>query len=588
MPLRPLKIAAALLSLSLLAPGAHAATPTEQLHALFQKSWDEDLARNPLSASYYGERRYNALLPDLSLKGEDADLGRVRQRLAALRAIPKAKLPPAEQLNHQLFEYQLQEELDAAPFKLYLEAIGPRGGVQTAGEWAETLPFETLEDYRNWLSRLRALPRYISQTQALLKQGMAERRVPPRILMERVQGQLRSLLVNKPEDSTFYKRFVSIKPAIPADQAEALRAEARALISEQLLPAYRSFEAFFSQQYLPACRETVGAWDLPAGEALYANRARHYTTTTMTPQQIHDVGLREVARIEGEMDKLMQEIGYKGTRAEFFNWLRIDPQHFFSDSQKLYEAYVLKAKQIEPELPKLFGRLYRTPFGVKAIPDITAPHTYTAYYNPPSLDGRRAGYYSVNLYRPEVRPKWEIEVLTVHESVPGHHLQIALAQELGELPPFRRAAGYTAFVEGWALYSERLGYEIGLYKDPYSHFGQLSYDMWRAVRLVVDTGIHVKRWSRQQAIDYFMAKAPKAEADIINEVDRYISWPGQALGYKIGQLKILELRALAEQKLGARFDLRAFHDHLLGAGALPLELLERRMQAWIAAQSAGH
>lgn len=578
--LRPLILAASLLSLSL---SVQAATPTEKLHALFQKSWSEDLARNPLSATYYGEHRYNALLPDLSQRGTDTDMRRTRERLAALRAIPKAKLPAAEQLNHQLFEYELQEELDAAPFKLYLEAIGPRGGVQTAGEWSEAMPFETLQDYRNWLSRLRALPRYISQTQALLQQGMAEKRVPPRILMERVQSQLRSLLVSKPEDSSFYKRFVTVHASVPPEQAEALRAEARTLISEQLLPAYRSFEAFFSQEYLPACRETVGAWDLPEGAALYANRARHYTTTTLTPTQIHELGLREVARIEGEMDQLIKEIGYKGTRAEFFNWLRTDPQHFFTDPQKLFEAYVLAAKKIEPELPKLFGKLYRTPFGVRAIPDITAPHTYTAYYNPPSLDGRRAGYYSVNLYRPEVRPKWEIEVLTVHESVPGHHLQTALAQELGELPQFRRSAGYTAFVEGWALYSERLGYEIGLYKDAYSHFGQLSYDMWRAVRLVVDTGIHVQRWSRQQAIDYFMSKAPKAEADIINEVDRYISWPGQALGYKVGQLKILELRAMAEKELGSRFDLRAFHDHLLGAGALPLALLEKRMQMWVSA-----
>ena len=585
MLLRPLILAASLLSLSL-SISVQAATPTEKMHALFKKSWDEDLARNPLSATYYGEHRYNALLPDLSLRGADTDTRRVRERLTALRAIPKAQLPPAEQLNHQLFEYELQEELAAAPFKLFLEAIGPRGGVQTAGEWSESMPFEKLEDYRNWLSRLRALPRYISQIQALLQQGMAEKRVPPRILMERVQSQLRSLQVSKPEDSSFYKRFVSVHASIPLEQAEALRSEARSLISEQLLPAYRGFEAFFSQQYLPACRDTVGAWDLPEGAALYANRARHYTTTALTPEQIYQLGLREVARIEGEMDKLIQEIGYKGTRAEFFNWLRTDPQHFFTDPQKLYEAYVLAAKKIEPELPKLFGKLYRTPFGVRAIPDITAPHTYTAYYSPPSLDGRRAGYYSVNLYRPEVRPKWEIEVLTVHESVPGHHLQTALAQELGELPQFRRSAGYTAFVEGWALYSERLGYELGLYKDPYSRFGQLSYDMWRAVRLVVDTGIHVQRWSRQQAIDYFKAKAPKPEADIINEVDRYISWPGQALGYKVGQLKILELRAMAEQKLGSRFDLRAFHDHLLGAGALPLDLLERRMLAWVAAQSA--
>jgi len=571
---------------ALLIGTAHAAelAPAERLKQLFQQTWDQDLAANPLEASYAGERRYNAVLPDLSLPAIQARQRANHATLQALLAIQPTTLPADEQLNYELFKDEIEDRIAAEPFKLWLDVIGPRGGPQTASEWAEVMPFETVGDYENWLARIEALPHYIEQVQALMKQAVAEHRTPPRVLMTRVQSQLRQQLVAKAEASPFFKHFTAYPAAIPVAEQARLTVRAKADIEGQLIPALRRFEQFFSTDYLPACRETVGAWDLPDGASFYANRARHYTTTSLTPEQIHEIGLKEVARIEAEMDTLMAQLGYAGRRDEFFNKLRTDSQFFYKDPQDLFAAYVLKAKQIEPELPKLFGKLYRTPFGVRAIPDITAPHTYTAYYSPGSLDGRRAGYYYVNLYRPEVRPKWEIEVLTSHESVPGHHLQTALAQELGELPMFRRNAGYTAFVEGWGLYAERLGYEIGLYQDPYSHFGQLSYDMWRAVRLVVDTGIHLKHWSRQQAIDYFTAKAPKAEADIVQEVDRYISWPGQALGYKIGQLKILELRARAETALGARFDLRAFHDMLLSAGALPLQVLERRVDAWIAAQ----
>ncbi|HEY4083871.1 MAG TPA: DUF885 domain-containing protein [Burkholderiaceae bacterium] len=565
---------------------AHAAelSPSARLNQLFQQTWNQDLAGNPLRATGAGDTRYNALLPDLSPAAIQARQQANHATLDALRAIDAKTLSPDDKLNYELFKGEIEDRIAAEPFKFYLDVVGLRGGPQTASEWSEDMPFNTVADYENWLSRLRALPHFIEQNEALMRTAMAEHRTPPRILMTRVQSQLRQQLVDSAELSPFYKHF---KPgqyptSIPAADQARLTAQAQSLIAGQVVPAMRRFEKFFSNEYMPACRETVGAWDLPDGAALYANRARHHTTTTLTPEQIHEIGLKEVARIEGEMDALMAQLGYAGRREEFFKMMRTDPKFFYSNPQDLFAAYVLKAKQIEPELPKLFGKLPRTPFGVRPVPDIIAPHTYTAYYSEPAIDGSRAGYYTVNLYRPEVRPKWEIEVLTSHESVPGHHLQIALAQELGELPMFRRSAGYTAFVEGWALYAERLGYEIGLYQDPYSHFGQLSYDMWRAVRLVVDTGIHLKHWTRQQAIDYFMAKAPKAEADIINEVDRYISWPGQALGYKIGQMKILELRARAEKALGPRFNLRAFHDMLLSAGALPLDVLEARVDAWIA------
>ncbi len=563
-------------------------SPAEQLKQLFQQTWDRDLAGNPLEATYAGDRRYNAQLPDLSMAAIRSRQAANHATLQALSLIRPASLSADDQLNYTLFKDDIEDRIAAEPFKLWLDVIGPRGGPQTASEWAEVMPFESVADYENWLARIEAMPHYIEQVQVLMRMALSEQRTPPRVLMTRVQSQLRHQLVEHAEASPFFKHFQagSYPAAISAAEQLRLTARAKAVIEGRLIPALRSFEQFFSAEYLPACRESIGAWDLPDGGAFYANRARHYTTTSLTPEQIHEIGLKEVARIEAEMDALMAQLGYAGRRDAFFTKLRTDPQFFFKDPQELFAAYVLKAKQIEPELPKLFGKLYRTPFGVRAIPDITAPHTYTAYYSPGSLDGRRAGYYYVNLYRPEVRPKWEIEVLTSHESVPGHHLQTALAQELGELPMFRRSAGYTAFVEGWGLYAERLGYEIGLYQDPYSHFGQLSYDMWRAVRLVIDTGIHLEHWSRQQAIDYFMAKAPKAQADIEQEVDRYISWPGQALGYKIGQLKILELRARAEKALGEKFDLRAFHDMLLSAGALPLDVLEQRVDGWIAANKS--
>ncbi len=306
----------------------------------------------------------------------------------------------------------------------------------------------------------------------------------------------------------------------------------------------------------------------------------------MTPDEIHRLGLDEVKRIRGEMQAIIREVEFDGSFTEFLTFMRTDPQFYFDNPDDLYEAYLATCKRIDPELVKLFGVLPRMPYGVKPIPDSIAPDTTTAYYTRPAADGSRAGIYWVNLYRPEVRPKYEIEVLSVHEAMPGHHLQIALQQELGDIPMFRRFQGFTAFVEGWGLYSERLGYDLGLYKDPYSRFGQLTYDMWRAVRLVVDTGMHYKGWTRQQAIDFFKDNAAKAEHDIVNEIDRYIAWPGQALAYKVGQLKILALRERAEIRLGEAFDIRAFHDALLGGGALPLDILEQRMDAWLAAEVA--
>jgi uncharacterized protein (DUF885 family) len=578
---------AAVIGLAAAGP-ARAAPPAPavvRLHALFDRAWEQDLADDPLRATYIGETRYNDRWPDVTRPGRERSHAADAAVAAALAAIPRGALPAAEQLNYDLFRRKYRQRLADWPFHLEYYRISAREGVQTLNELAELMPFETVADYETWLRRLAGLPAYLEATAGLLREAALAQRTQPRELMERVLPQLAMQTVANPADSPFYARFARFPAALPPAERERLASRARAVIGEAVVPAYRRFAAFFRDEYLPACRANAGIWDTPDGAALYANRVQYHTTTTLAPEEIHALGLKEVARIRAEMQAVLDELGFKGTLTEFFAKLRTDPQFYYASPDELFRAYVVTAKQIEPELPKLFGRLYRIPFGVRPIPATSAPNTTTAYYSGPSADGRRAGYYYVNLYRPEVRPTYEIEVLTAHESVPGHHLQIALALEQGDLPKFRRFAGYTAFVEGWGLYAERLGYELGLYHDPYSRFGQLTYDMWRAVRLVVDTGIHAKHWTRQQAIDYFKDNAAKTETDIVNEIDRYIGWPGQALAYKVGQLRILALRAEAERTLGATFDIRAFHDAVLENGALPLEVLEDKVHAWVRRQA---
>ncbi|MBM5812456.1 MAG: DUF885 domain-containing protein [Gammaproteobacteria bacterium] len=563
-------------------PVAADGAAADRLHALIEHEWERDLADDPLLATYRGDLRYNDRWPDLTAAARTSRRAADARVLAELDDLPRAGLTPADQLNYELFRYEYADRVATAPFAAEAWSITARDGPQALNEVAEQMPFATTADYETWLRRLAALPRYLDQYAELLREAAAAGRTQPRVVMERVLPQLEMQLAAPAEASPFYDRFRDFPQTIPAADRERLRHEARAVIGAAVVPAYRRFQSMFRDEYLPACRAAAGISATPDGAAYYANRVRHFTTTGLTPEQIHALGLAEVARNRAAMLEIMREVGFTGTLSEFFAFLRSDPQFYYGSADELFRAYVYTAKMIEPELPQLFGRLYRTPFGVRPIPATSAPNTTTAYYSGPSLDGTRPGWFYVNLYRPEVRPKYEIEVLTVHEAAPGHHLQIALAQELTGLPKFRRFAGFTAFVEGWALYSERLGYDLGLYRDPWSRLGQLTYDQWRAVRLVVDTGIHHFGWSRQQAIDYFLDNAAKTEADVINEIDRYSTWPGQALAYKIGQLRILALRERAAAALGPRFDLRAFHDALLENGALPLDLLERRIDAWIA------
>ena len=560
------------------------AGPADDFQALLDEAWEWRLVQSPVFASSLGDRRFNDNWADLSIGAIEARHQQRQTFLDRLTAIDSAGLSANDQLNYDLFRRDLHNGIDGHQYKNYLMPINQRGGVQSLESTAERLRMQTVKDYEDWLARMAAVPEVIEQTMALQEQGRKSGYMPPKILMKRIPDQLAQQTVENPEDSPFFLAFESMPDTMAEEDKSRLRESAKEIIDESIVPAYRDFSRYFTDTYLPASRDSIGASELPNGEAFYEYRTQLYTTTQMTPDEIHRLGLNEVKRIRDEMQLLIDELEFDGDFADFLHFLRSDPQFYYEDPDDLYEAYLATCKRIDPELVKLFGKLPRMPYGLRPIPDNIAPDTTTAYYNGPAADGSRAGYYYVNLYKPEVRPKYEIEVLSVHEAMPGHHLQIALAQELEDVPDFRRYSGFTAFIEGWGLYSESLGYELGLYKDPYSRFGALTYEMWRAVRLVVDTGMHYKGWTRQQAIDFFKDNAAKTELDIINEIDRYIGWPGQALAYKIGQLKILGLRRQAEQALGDDFDIRAFHDELLGAGAIPLEVLETRMNRWLTQQ----
>jgi prolyl oligopeptidase len=560
------------------------AAPADDFATLLNDHWEWQSRENPLRASRLGDRRYNDQWTDRSLEAIERRQGEQREFLRRLRIIDSAQLPAAEQLNYDLFRRQLENSVDGQQFRNYLMPMSQRGGVQSLESSAETLRLNNVQDYEDWLARMSKIETVIEQTMELMEEGRESGYMPPKILMERIPNQISSQLVEDPEQSPFFKAFTTMPDGIVAADQERLQQLAKELIDESIVPAYREFSNYFNNTYLPASRDTIGASSLPNGEAFYEYRTRFYTTTQMTPDEIHRLGLDEVKRIRDEMQLVIDELEFEGSFADFLHFLRTDPQFYYDTPEELFEGYLAVSKRIDPELVKLFGKLPRTPYGLRPIPDNIAPDTTTAYYNGPAADGSRPGYYYVNLYRPEVRPKYEMEVLSIHEAVPGHHLQISLQMEMEEMPNFRKYSGFTAFSEGWGLYSESLGYEMGFYKDPYSKFGALTYDMWRAVRLVVDTGMHYKGWTRQQAIDFFKDNAAKKEADIINEIDRYISWPGQALAYKIGQLTMLELRRKAEQALGDDFDIKAFHDELLGGGAVPMEILETRMNRWLAAE----
>ena len=553
------------------------------LNQIIETHWQWTLTQYPEMRLDYGDRSGNRLWTDMSPEAFTARYRQAGQFVQQLEQIEPATLSSLSRVNRSMLLRLLRDKQTEYEDGMHLIALDMRSGPQHRHSMIERLPMATLQDHEDWLVRLSTMPEQLMQYRQLLEQGIAENRVQAQIVMSRVPGQIENLLAGTATDSPFYKAFQNLPPELSSADKVRLQQKAAQIISEQINPALSSLLQFLQADYLPAARPPgIGA--LPGGKQLYARLAAHYTTTDLTPDEIHEIGLREVERIRKAMQSVIAEVGFEGDLHAFNEFLRTDPQFYYDRAEALLEGYQAVSKRLDPALVKLFGKLPRAPYGVRPIPEEEAPDTTTAYYMPPAADGSRPGWYYVNLYRPSMRPKFEMEVLSVHESVPGHHLQIALAQEMTNLPDFRRNSGFTAFIEGWGLYSERLGYEMGLYTDPYSRYGQLVYDMWRAVRLVVDTGMHYFGWSRQRAIDYFLDNAAKTEADIINEIDRYIGWPGQALAYKIGQLKMLELRQEAEIALGGDFDIRAFHDALLGAGATPLDVLEARMDQWLEQQ----
>jgi uncharacterized protein (DUF885 family) len=557
-----------------------------RLHRLFDLDWEYGNIEYPEGATFVGYPGQNARWTDQSL----AAIARRKQEqqlpLNVINSIDRAALSDADQLNFDLFKKNCIDGIDGLRFPFEYLAIGPRGGPQGLSEVLAQNPNATVADYEDILARLNGIPVVLDQVTVLLQKGLAAGVVWPKITLRDVPGQVQALLTDDPMKSPLLGPFTRFPANFPAADRERLTAAAVAAYTTKVKPAYQKLHDYLEKTYVPGARESIAMSALPDGNAWYAYNVRIQTTTSRTPKEIHEIGLAEVKRIRAQMDSLIAAIGFKGSFADFVKFLRTDPQFYYTDSATLVRAYRDIVKRVDPELPKVFGKLPRLTYGVATIPSYIAKSATMAYYQPGSPDAHRAGLYYVNTYDLASRAKWEMEALSLHESVPGHHLQIALSQELEGVPKFRRYGGYTAFVEGWALYSESLGPQLNMYQDPYTKFGQLTYEMWRAIRLVIDTGMHQFGWSRQQAIDYFTQNSAKTDHDIIVEVDRYISDPAQALAYKSGELKIKELRAYAQTELGASFSIRDFHDQVLGQGALPLDVLEARIKAWVAAKKA--
>jgi uncharacterized protein (DUF885 family) len=564
-----------------------------KFRAYLGEDWKRWMGEYPETATAMGFPGQNRRWSDDSPAGIEARKKHLHESAAALKTISRAALPKPEQLNYDLYadllataEEGLQYGDDPLPFRSVVPQnnwmpMNQMSGIQQgAAETISTMPRRSVADYEDILARLEVLPKSVEQQQAMLQEGLQRGYTPPKLMLRDVPKQITDLIPADPMASALLEPFKEFPAEMLEHERTRLTNRAREIYSGRVTLAFQKLHDYVVSTYLPACRESIAATALPKGAEAYAFHVRWQTTTNLTPQQIHDIGLSEVKRIRGEMDKVIASTTFKGSFHEFTEFLRNDSRFYFEKPDDLVNGYRIIAKKIDPELAHLFGKLPRLPYGVTPVPDFKAPSQTTAYYQPGAPSVGRPGYYFVNTYNLHARPKWEMEALSLHESVPGHHLQISLAQELEGEPEFRKHVGYSAFVEGWALYCESLGEELGLYKDPYSKFGQLSYEMWRAVRLVVDTGMHSQGWTRDQAIQFFKDNTGKTDQDITVEVDRYIVWSAQALAYKLGQLKIRELRTQAEKRQGAKFNVRVFHDAVLENGAVPLNVLSAHMKDW--------
>jgi uncharacterized protein (DUF885 family) len=568
------------------APAAGAMSDeARRLHDLFAREWELRLREDPLYATFVGRHEYDDRLPSVAR----ADLGRqaaaARGFLRELDAIDPAKLSPDDQVSAGIFRRQLEVRVGDFDLGAWQMPFNADSGFHTDfSQLPDQVPLATARDVANYIARLRAWPAYVAQQIDNMRLGIRRGMTVPRAVLDGYEATIASHVVDDPEKSVFYRPFEHLAATIPGAERERLRREGRAAVVEGVVPGYRAFLDFFRDEYLPFARTTIGASELPGGRAFYAHQIRRFTTLDLSPEEIHKTGLAEVERIQAEMLAAMRQAGFQGDFAAFLQSLRTDPRFYAKTPEELLERAAWIAKRMDGKLPALFGRLPRLPYTVEPVPDHLAPKYTSGRYVEAPVGGTQPGIYWVNTYMLESRPLYNLEALTLHEAVPGHHLQIALAQELADLPPFRRFSYLSAFGEGWGLYSEWLGLEAGFYTDPYSNFGRLTYEMWRACRLVVDTGLHAMGWTRQQAIDYLASRTALPLHEVTTETDRYISWPAQALAYKLGELKIKELRRRAEQALGERFDLRAFHDAVLGSGPVPLDVLEANIDRFIAAQ----
>lgn len=557
----------------------------DRLETILAREWRVLLEENPSLAIYLGAPS-SRLWGDSSAQARQKSDVRYQQALRELASISDSTLSPSQRINKRLFIQQLQWQVDRHRLGLDLFTMNQRDGLHTSATMLDSLTFNNIADLETWVRRLEAFGELTDREISVLKEAVAQKRVHPKIitqrLLELVQTQVD--LAKKPHTSAYLSPFRQASPEMAGrPEFPALKARAERALAEVVGPAFQRLASFLSGPYLKASPAEVGLGRLPGGEEAYAFLIGRYTTTSKSADEIHQLGLSEVARIRNKMEAIRQEVGFEGTLEQFFEHLRTAPEHYLKDPEELLRRYRAFCKQVDGQMPRFFRTLPRKPYGVEAIPDYIAPATTTAYYMPGA--GSLPGTYCVNLYQPETRALFEIPSLSLHEAVPGHHHQIALAAELPDLPDFRRYSDglgdYTVFVEGWALYAESLGEEMGLYQTPYERFGQLTYEVWRAIRLVVDTGIHSKGWTREQAIEYFLSNSPRSKLDVTNEIDRYIAWPGQALAYKMGELKITELRRWAEKELGPKFDLRDFHDAVLLQGAVPLDQLEDQVKEYV-------
>ena len=556
-----------------------------RLWNLFEANWEYRMIAMPESATWRGYPGQNNRWSNLSMEAIADGKESARQTLKAILSFDRANLSEDNRLNYDLFRRDAEMAIERQQFPAEFLVLNQMDGLpRDVPSMIAMMPSAKTKDYEDILARLGGIPVLIDQTIELLQEGLRRGIGPPKVPLRTVADQVSGQVHISPMTSPMLSKFKIFPDTIPAAEQTRLTEAAKAVYADEVRPALKRLHLFLREEYVPNCRTAVGRSSLPNGRAWYDYQIKHYTTTTLGADEIHGIGLREVNRIRSEMEAIRKKVGFEGDLYAFFEFLRTDPQFYYNTAEELLAGYRDICKRADPELTKLFRNLPRQPYGVIPVPSYIEKSVTTAYYQPGSNDAGRAGFFFANTYDLKSRPKWEMEALALHEAVPGHHLQLAVADEIVGLPEFRKYGRYTGYVEGWGLYSESLGEEMGFYTDLYSKFGQLTYEMWRAIRLVVDTGIHAKGWSRQRAIDFFKANAGKTEHDITVEVDRYIVWPGQALAYKLGELKLKELRSRATAELGDKFDIRSFHDEIVWNGALPLSILDRQINNWIAAE----